>query len=358
MSFRSIVLLSILVFSFCIGTEIQGQNTPNNKDSTDKTLSFVPIPYLNYNRSMGFSFGAVPMIMYKLNKKDTISPSSITGAVGVYTTEKTWFAMVFNKFYFNEDKWRATLVGGRGNINFQFFIDHPLSPGYINYNTVADIFMIEMQRKVIGDLYAGINYTYVKMITNFDLGEGIEQSSYFNGLGGIISYDIRDDVYYPHKGLLVNLKYNTYPEFMDNEFVSQKLELDYNHFFEMKNQKDVIALRFYGGLGLGDLNFNQQFVIGRDDIRGYTQGKYRGEQIVALQGEYRWNPHKKIGFVGFVGVASVFSSINEKDEGKLLPGAGAGFRYLVFPKNKMNVGMDFAVGDGDWGIYFRIGETF
>lgn len=351
MKSKYLILVLILLLPFIGYSETK-------KDSTDKNVSFVPIPYLNYNRSMGFSFGAVPMIMYKLNKKDTISPSSISGAIGIYTTEKTWFAMVFNKFYFNEDKWRATLFGGRGNINFQFYFDHPLSPGYINYNTIADIFMVEMQRKIIGDLYAGINYTYIKMITNFDVAGGIEQTSYFHGLGGVVSYDIRDDVYYPHKGLIVNLKYSSYPKFLDNEFVSQKLELDYNHFLEMKNEKDVIALRFYGGFGIGDLNFNQQFVVGRNDIRGYTQGKYRGDQIAALQGEYRWNPFKKLGFVGFAGLASVFNAINETDEGKLLPGVGLGFRYLVFPKNKMNVGMDFAIGDGDWGIYFRIGETF
>jgi outer membrane protein assembly factor BamA len=307
---------------------------------------------------MGFSFGAVPMIIYKLNKIDTISPPSLSGIIGIYSTEKTWFAMAFNKFYFNEDKWRATLFGGRGNINFQFYFDHPLSPGYINYNTVADIFMVELQRKIIKDLYFGINYTYMKMNTESKLGEGINETVFFNGMGGIISYDVRDDVYYPHSGILINLKYASYPEYLDNQFVSDKIELDYNHFIEMRNKKDVVGIRLYGGLGLGDLNFNQQFVIGRNDIRGYTQGKYRGEQIVALQGEYRWNSYKKLGFVGFAGIASVFNSINKEDDGKLLPGVGSGFRYMVFPKSKMNVGMDFAIGDGDWGIYFKIGETY
>jgi outer membrane protein assembly factor BamA len=330
----------------------------SKSDSTEQNFSFVPIPYINYNRSMGFSFGGVPMVMYKLNKSDTISPSSLSGAIVIYTTEKTWFAMVFNKLYFNEDRWRATLFGGRGNINFQFFFDHPLNPGYIDYNTIADIFMIEMQRKIVGDLYAGVNFTYLKMITNFEVEDGVEQTDYFYGLGAVVSFDNRNDVYYPNSGILVNLKLNTYPEFLDNKFVSQKLELDYNHFIEMKNEKDVVAMRLYGGLGLGDLNFNQQFVVGRNDIRGYTQGKYRGNQILALQTEYRWNPFKKLGFVGFAGIASVFNAINDTDSGKLLPGAGAGIRYMVIPKNKMNVGMDIAFGDGDWGLYFKIGETF
>ena len=70
------------------------------------------------------------------------------------------------------------------------------------------------------------------------------------------------------------------------------------------------------------------------------------------------NPYKKLGFVGFIGAATVFSAFNESDNGKILPGIGTGFRYNVFPKNHMNVGMDFAVGADDWGIYFKIGEAF
>ena len=94
------------------------------------------------------------------------------------------------------------------------------------------------------------------------------------------------------------------------------------------------------------------------DIRGYSQGKFRGEQIVALQAEYRWNPHEKIGFVAFIGSAMVFNGMNSEDNGILLPDIGTGFRYNVFPDNHMNVGMDIAVGKDDWGLYFRIGESF
>lgn len=358
MSLKSSCAIALLLIIISLSPETDAQNVPTTVDSTEKNISFIPIPYLSYDRTLGFSFGAVPLMMYKLNKKDTISPPSITGAIGLYSTEKTWFAMVFNKFYFNEDKWRATLFGGIGNINFQFFVDSPLSPGYIDYNTIINVFKIEMQRKIYKDLYAGINYSYLKTETTFEVGEGYKDIAYFNGVGAILSYDIRDDVYYPHKGLIINLNYISYPEFLDNKYISDKIELDYNQFFSMSNKRDVIGLRLYGGFGIGDLNFNQQFVIGRNDIRGYTQGKYRGNQIIALQSEYRMNPWRKIGFVGFVGIASVYNGINENDNSKVLPGAGVGFRYLIFPKNKMNVGMDFAIGDGDWGFYFKIGETF
>ena len=126
----------------------------------------------------------------------------------------------------------------------------------------------------------------------------------------------------------------------------------------MREDKDVIATWIYGGFGIGDLSFEQQFIVGRQDIRGYTQGKYRGDYLLAAQGEYRWNFNEKMSAAGFFGLATVYGSINESDEGVILPGIGTGFRYNVFPKYHMNIGFDVAAGKDDWGFYFRVGEAF
>ena len=103
---------------------------------------------------------------------------------------------------------------------------------------------------------------------------------------------------------------------------------------------------------------NQQFIVGQKDIRGYTQGEFRGNNKLAVQGEYRWNFHERWGAVGFIGLATVFEAINDEDNGRILPGIGCGIRYTAFTDNHMNVGLDIAAGKNDWGLYFRIGEAF
>jgi surface antigen Omp85-like protein len=336
----------------------QDISSGGNRERSDDDFKFLPLPYLSYDRSLGFQFGALPMALYNLSKKDTISPSSISGGLGMYTTNKSYFILQFNKLYLAEDRYRATLAAGKGDINFQFFLDLPIDAGYIDFNTEATFFKIELQRRILKGLYFGINYVNIKTVTVFGIGTGAEQVDNRQGLGTVVSLDKRDNVYYPRENFITNFNFNSFPESFGNNTASKKLTLDYNHYFGLKNERDIIAVRFYGGMGLGDLAFTQQFVVGNNDIRGYTQGKYRGEQTMAIQGEYRLNPWDKIGLVGFAGFASVYNGINEADNGRILPSIGVGFRYNVFPKNHMNIGLDVAAGDGDWGIYFRIGEAF
>ena len=322
------------------------------------SYKIVPLPYFNYNRSIGASFGALPMVMFNPVEKDTISPSSIAGLLGMYSTNKTWFALAFARMHLKEDDWRLTGAGGAGSINFQFYLDNPINI-WIPYNTQAGFAFAKVERRLFGRVYGGVSYIYTRFQNTTEVAPDTTVTTTLNGIGLNASMDTRSNVYYPRTGFLTNVEYFTYPEAFGNEVESNTVDLDYNHYWSTRSDTDVIAARAYAGLGIGDLSFNQQYVLGRrSDIRGYTQGAQRGNYLVALQGEYRWNFYGRWGAVGFGGLATVFEGINESDNGKIFPGAGVGVRFTAFKDSHMNVGLDFAVGDGDWGLYFRIGEAF
>lgn len=351
-----LVIMFLFTLSF---TNLQGQGVGGgNNGRIEGSFKFLPIPYINYNRSIGFQIGALPMAQFNLSQKDTLSPSSMAGLFGMYSTNKTYFLMGFAKLYLDEDNWRLTTAGGTGSINFQFYLEVPIDT-WIPYNTKMDMFFIEAQRRVYNKIYFGLSYVYIKFDTKTELIDEIFTQQ-LNGLGLKASMDLRSNVSYPIDGFLSNVQFFTYPEFMGNEIKSNKIEISHKHFFPSKGGQDVIGARAYVGLGLGDLSFNQQFIVGRgDDLRGYSQGEYRGNNMLAVQGEYRWNlKDSKFGFVSFFGLASVFDAINEDHNGQILPAGGIGFRYVVSEETHMNVGMDAAVGKNDWGLYFRIGESF
>ena len=171
------------------------------------------------------------MAMYKLNPRDTVSPSSITGLLGMYTSNKTWFAMGFTRFYFNQDNWRVTAAGGLGSVNFQFFIEPPIN-NYVKYNTQADFLYLEVQRRLAGKLYGGIHYTYTYFDTRFEFNPDTSTNiKSLHAIGIKLSMDQRDDVYYPKGGFLSEVDWSSYPKAFGNEFVSNKIEATHTHFF-------------------------------------------------------------------------------------------------------------------------------
>jgi outer membrane protein assembly factor BamA len=344
-----LVLLSSVNFSFSQSKE--------NEAAPKKSKKIKIVPYISYNRTYEFMFGAVPMMMYKVNKKDTISPESISGLMGIYTTNKTWFALAFSKLYLHEDRWRLTLAGGLGNANSQFLSSGTTS-NFIDYQTGADFFKFEVQRKIGKGIYFGANYMYTKFNNEFAFEIPVKEEVNLNGLGFVLLRDRRDNVYYPTKGSELNLNYTGYLSFMGNDEESSKIEIKYNKFIKAKRDGDVIALRAYGGFGLGDVPFNNLLVVEGTDLRGYSMGEYRGKQLLAFQGEYRYNFKGNMGLIGFAGLGSIYESNIDSNNGRILPSFGVGYRYTAFPENKMNVGLDLAAGKDDWGIYFRIGEAF
>lgn len=348
----------LVLWSFSATAQIKPVDSTETPEKHTKKIDFNVMPYINYNRTLDFMFGAIPMMMYKVNKADTISPKSLSGISAIYTTNKSYFIATFNKWYFNEDKWRAQVFLATGNQNAQYFVDDIDVPDFYNYGTKTNIVNFSLQLKIIKALYAGIGYSYSHYDTKYQDDVQPTSITHTNGLQLIMLYDTRDAVYYPTKGDKIKMRWLTYPTWFGNDVNANKILSEYNKYFPMRNGTDVLAARFSGKFGLGNIAFEQQVTIGNEDIRGYSEGKYRGDGLMDLQGEYRYNFSKKMGVVGFAGVATIYGSDTSSFNWKLYPGAGVGYRYRAFKTEKFNVGLDAAVGKGDWGLYFRIGEAF
>jgi hypothetical protein len=317
---------------------------------------FLPIPYANYDRSIGLQGGALPMLLFNPVQRDTISPSSMASAFGMYSTNDTWFLSAFAKVHLAEDDWRLATAWGTGSYNFQFYVDSPID-AWIPYNTRMDIGLLQVQRRIWQRLYLGVSYVHLEFETAVD-SLPVAREDVLDGLGLNLDLDRRHGVYYPRGGSRSRLRYSAYPEALGNDDPNARLELETN-VYRTVGAEDVAAARFFAGAGVGDLTFNQQFVVGgRQDLRGYTQGEYRGDYLVAVQGEYRWNFHDRFGAVGFGGVATVFGALNDDDDGTVLPAIGTGIRFTADLETNLNVGIDIAVGRGDWGLYFKFGEAF
>lgn len=334
-------------------------STTTKKEKKDKKVDLTVMPFVSYNRNLHFMFGVMPMAMYKINANDSISPKSLSGLSPIITTNGSKFIGFFNKLYFAEDTWRIFFFGGTGDLSSQFFMEEPGSPGqFYEYLTNSTVISVGFKRKLFNHWYGGLSYMYANHHTTYEDDVQPESNTITNGLSLDFLWDTRDAVYYPTVGKFVKFKWSTFPDFMKNEVDANKIKTEYNQYFPMREGKDVLAARFSGVFGVGNIVFEQQVTVGGKDIRGYSQGKYRGDGIIAFQGEYRYNFENRMGLVGFAGLATIYGSDTEDFNWGLYPGIGAGYRYQAFKANKFNIGLDAAVGKGDWGVYFRIGEAF
>lgn len=94
-------------------------------------------------------------------------------------------------------------------------------------------------------------------------------------------------------------------------------------------------------------------------MRGYYDGRYTDKNLLAFQAEYRFHLIGRFGMVVFSGVGRVGHTSNDVFSMKhLKPSLGTGLRYAIDKKEKLNLRLDFGVGDRSDGFYFNIIEAF
>ena len=357
-----------LLFLFILFTPLFIQAQDNKKEKIqkeDKKVNYAFIPIIMYNSSFGMQFGAMANAYFDLNKADTISPASSVAFFGSVFTNKTLFTGIFNKMYFKEDKWRTKFGLGYGNINFQTYFEFPVGiPGlpeggkFVDFTTQMTFIYGEGTRLVVDRLYLGLRTVYSVSTTEFDSKIIPDEKIHQFGLGLASEYDKRSNIFNPHNGF--NAKINTFSFFeeLGSTDAYHNVNITYNQYFPL-NERTTIMTRVFADISLGDkVPFNGQNVVGRDDLRGYSNGKYRAYQVYNIQSEYRWNFYKKWGMVAFGGLAIATDDFQGKNFSGVLPAVGAGIRFKAIPSRNINIGIDFAVGKEDWGVYFRIGEAF
>ena len=317
-------------------------------------INITGIPIVNYSSSYGTIIGVNSMAFFDVSKKDTISPASLVGLGGGYSENRSWFVADFTQLYLKEDKWRVSAGVGVANINFQYF--EPLNDvddgEFIDYNSASTFALIKVLRQIVPNFYGGAAFKFQHSKTVFEVNNDSVVIDDANGMGITGLYDTRDNIYYPGKGWKASLSFlgNTKWLGSDQGFNSIRA---YANYYRRINEKSILASRASIFTSLGDVPFTAQRTVGGKDIRGYTDGRYRGDQVYCLQSEYRWTFYKRWGVVGFFGVA-----LTENPSSNALPAGGIGIRFKAIRSRNINIGVDGALGNGDAGIYFRIGEAF
>jgi outer membrane protein assembly factor BamA len=338
--------------------------------------TLVAMPLVNTNPAMKTSFGGIGMLLFRPGTRDTVSPPSVIGAAGLYSTNNSYVFAAPVRLFLREDRLRLLAFGGTARVNNDFTYDLDSTTLQLVYSEGRTFFGAEAQVRIVGQLYGGLAYNGIWTTYRFTRGTdeqndftrtlfellGIEDN-YVSSLGLPISYDTRDYQYYPTGGLSVDLRPKLFATFLggDNQYV----DIDYDaRYYLGLTPNHVLVFRVSGGSAFGDVPFGgYQVYGGRGTLRGYAMGKYRGKHLIAGQAEFRWTFYRRFGAVAFGGVGTVWGgeSQGEEDvfERGLLPSAGVGIRYMLSRGKRINARIDYALGvNGNDGLYLGIMEAF
>jgi outer membrane protein assembly factor BamA len=172
--------------------------------------------------------------------------------------------------------------------------------------------------------------------------------------GPVAQWDSRDNQFYPTSGHFANLSMI----FSSGNREYQIYHADWNYYHSLG---ESIVLAFRGTLRIsdGDVPFYALSQFGqRSDLRGYTNGKYRDRDLVAVQGEYRQRLTARWGFVVFAGVGEVVPSLKDLNTDDLLASGGVGLRFRLSKQNPVNLRFDWAYGKDGSATYVGINEAF
>lgn len=304
-----------------------------------------------------------------MSKKDSISPPSMSFVQGMYFQNNTWWLALLQENYFNQDKFRSRLLLFTTSVNFQFYTDNFL-PNFpstvVPYNTRTTSIQASFSTKIFKNAFLGPIYTYGRNDFSFDqdaLNQILELRNIgefvTSGIGLTFDYDTRDNIFSTTKGMYLNAYSLSYFEGIGSDAEFTGLFLEYS-FFHTLNDKMILASKANAATLFGAVPFSEQNVMGFggtrfQDLRGYNKGQFRGDQMYMIQAELRWRFYKKWGTNLYCGVGTAFSADQTIPT---LPAGGVGLRYLASKKYNINVGIDYAWGKDDDGIYFLIGEAF
>jgi outer membrane protein assembly factor BamA len=410
--------LMVLLLFFSVGqaqelTKKERRKAKKEAPPQKGSVYFTPLPVLSSNPSFGFMYGVATSTSWYMGDPPTTNISSMFAGITLTTKGQTLVTAKATAFSEDNDfkldlDWRylnssqGTFGLGSGPSS-----NKVASNGFEYDNQGAfsapinDEQMLEFKwfrayqtltKKIANGTYVGIGY-HLDILSKFkdnllDLSATPPVITSFyaynskygfsndkNTLSGISLngiYDTRDNINATYKGRYAQLTFRVNPTFLGSDKNSTSLWLEYRDYFDLtKDHRNMLAFWTYGSFQTsGSLPYMNLPGIGYDQYsssgRGYTQGRIRGQGLFYSEIEFRkklFGTEKNPDKWGIAIFGNITTATN-KDAGIKLfdnidPAGGAGLRFMVNPKSRTTLCLDYAVGKyTSSGIYLGLNEFF
>ena len=315
-------------------------------------------PVLTTDPKLGTTVGGLAGYLHYFDDK---SRPSIFAVTGQYTSTESIVGGLFAKTSFAEDGQRLNAGLFYGDIKNDY--DDYLGTGVpLKSNVQLRSVFARYLYRVYKDWFIGVQGVYQNSAiageTEFDqdvldiLGITSLKSG---GLGLVVYRDSRDSDTMPTRGGLFNLNNVAYREALGGQDNYDVYRVDTRYFVGHGNGH-VFAMR---QLNLFTDNAPTQ-VRAAVQLRGYKLGQYNGEYMSSIEGEERVKLGERWTATIFAGIACTYGEGQScSDDANLYPAAGVGIQYVLKPKERIVLNLEYAQGKGDnHGLYMKMGYAF
>lgn len=354
-------LLALLHGTVC------SQSTPEDS-TTDRVQGkgqFLILPALGYTPETRFLGGAVAGYFWK--SQDTLRKSSLTGQLIYTQNDQVQGGVSFEIF---SDSGRSKVTGetmysywpgkffGLGNktpaqaeepftekfLRSMVGIYFSVGPGL----SLGPEFELRVS-KVVGTARAGA-------LESGNVG-GVERYV-ASGIGVGALLDTRDDNFVPGMGRSVYLSGRWFSGAFGSDYTFARYTLDAREYVPLYGDH-VLGVQAYLCAISGSAPFQMLSLLGGEQRgRGYYEGRYRDNVLIACQAEYRSPLVFRCGLVLFGGITQVARNLSGLALGEIHPYVGFGIRFRLLKDTRVNLRFDWGYGDDSSGNYIGVNEAF
>jgi outer membrane protein assembly factor BamA len=404
---KALFFLTILLLN---ATWANAQDQENDKEKTrqkkERKVSIVPLPAVAADPTSGLILGIAPAFSWTIGNPETTSMSTAIG-LGLVTTKRQLYTSLRSHAFLKDDSY-TIYTDFRFNINNQPtyglgtkiwarpWRNEPtngekddLIKEMIFFRHIR-LYGIAMKRYQDTRFFYGLGFHFDRMFRiddrSLNLGSDPPELTYHevyqrekklpaenyqqSGISLNALYDSRDNVANPYKGKYLYASWRSFAEFLGSTSNSGTLWLEYRDYFSLsKNRpRNILALWTYAwSVTHGEVSYMFLPAVGWDMFsrsgRAYTQGRFRGEDLVYTELEWRFPLQKNKERFGSVLFANTSTASSRGEDINLFShfqlGYGLGLRYMVLPKRRINIALDYGFGvRGASGIFLNVNEMF
>lgn len=325
-------------------------------------------PLAFYTPETGFAAGAALILIANFYPGDPNHKPNQNNALAYYTQKHQYvFDANTERFYHGNDL-RLFASG-----DYRKFPDRFWGIGKETSNTMEEAYTqtaLAVQAnatwRVLGCLHLGPCYRFFYGKMTETETDGILQTGdvpgsqgiRLSGLGGEAVWDSRDNAFYPLQGMLVQLRLVAYRGFVGSSEDCWQIELDGRKFLRTYREQ-VLALQGKATATGGNVPFQLMAKLGGSTMmRGMFDGRFRDNDCLAVQAEYRVPLFWRFGAVVFASVGQVFSRREEFSWGDFETAGGIGGRFSIVEGQRINCRFDAGFYEEEIALYFKYQEAF